>query len=1612
MWVWKKLGFDNVYELPTGTLETLGRRCRPADSVLPKDGSQLQECIVDEEGNPVEFCPVAAKRRNSAFSQELKGTPQPWQLMPVGRQTQLCMPGSIELGNDEPEPTLTDSTGSTCRTVKNAIEKITHGSEGHGRFTWRIPKAHAKLTDMAAAECVGTPGPSGWPHTVVAAVVGAELTVTVSLPESVDSQTQLSGALPDASVDIDASGQFALVQQHLVQCEGFRVHLMQRGGPRIDPSKLHGLGEEDLAKELERWAGKLLGKRPNTWITLFVGTRASSTSSDSTECRSSVLDQPCHGRKAGDVVLAATAVSELTLEPFELSYGDQHIRSIRRMLEDEVAAVLGIKSSQVLCGDLQNRGRGPRHKHVRRDTVSMRFAILHEELATAREASAKTPFSGLSNASPPAGGGMAKSPGLLPPIGHDISEDQTILSKTQVQAMEDVRDKLDSTKANCMTVALKETMEAAIAKSAIEKVEESLRKARGSKNPGFTAHLSQSDEGTVMMDSPNLSKFDQSSISSANTSFRKSVSAPDLTSLGRQRNSVTTPQMTAGQALRLAGIETRQEKQPDTLLKALIRALGDRKHPMHRHLDVFPVLGRIPKARKVDGRKEERYEATHLSTMLVTHPNTVELANMAESFKETITNRVRPKKKMLKEIDDVDDSSSKALQELRQHVLAVEAQPDGELALKREQMHKLSPKALLDLMEASMNNYQDMIICLDVQIEQTSMDGQASEEVSLKLRTHGGPKRLCYVMETFKSDRNIIERSIKIFSSLTRHDPGTVDAMFEHDLAPYFLEALKRFPKSRELQFHGCRVLRHLYELSRRKALQGRRIVLLGKTLQEEWTMQGINHVLETISHFREDSKIQLEIFDMLVPLTDTIAVNHMSVTVFNAVEVAMRVHADKNDLLSHGIHAIARLGPAFMAHEKRGIRAIVEAMARHRSSVKLQRVGNKALFSLCGQEDSLRRCRLDGAVSAIVSAMTAHHKDPQVCQMGVRCLEKFSPRGVWKFAHICGDLVSVLPIVLWGTDPIDHHPPAFNLAHLRTQHDFEDGALLDNFHNDVVANIDPNRTPNPPSPDAKAGQNDRNNLATLTGYRRVGLRDEMDGSDQLWAVPGPPPLYPPIRVSWNVKSKDIKALAARGCDIEPQLVAGPRQDHIKLLCEALHDGLPSKQRMMNATIKPGQAQQNPATRQVKFGPEDAELFACVLGHFAWHSQENAANLVSLQPTNGVTILLKWLRCKDFTKGLDPAEASVVYPMQRACLAALACVCRHGQDCCSALLEQAGHFDVLEFVAHHDIGMRRSALRCLARLLPHSIARTSAGERLQPSQVWPVILKQLADDDEAIRAAAAACALEATVAGWAAPENFEEQEDGMDQLEAFITALVVALQRAVQSSSAVAALPVLLTIAALSADESAIMQLGSCEGLLPLLTTWPPRSAEATATGIDRAAAAAAAKALETLCADVQGFSMSVRDLQMLLTCASSDHTMISPTLREALEATLAVAVAREEDAGFLAQLLGTPVKAANGRFKLANIDALTRIAQKLNELIEKAPTKANLGKSDDLREALDHVEPLFAAEVKAEEAATLRQLLQELRNTAGGQDCGNQGEGSPVDTGTRLPPINRHRSV
>jgi hypothetical protein len=1590
MWVWKKLGFDSVFELPLSTLENIGRRCRVADNMQSKRSDALFEGIRDETGAVLEFCETKGSKLIQV-DQELKGTPQPWQLAPAGRNGYICLPGSMDLKlePDLPkyaEPCIIDSTGeiSGLRTVKDNLEKIV---DQGGSFTWRIPKAEAHLTEMAESECCNTPGPGGWPMSVVGAVIGAELHVTAIQPGS-EMEESIRPKGGDGSLENEQISKAALVQEHIIQCkrqesqEAFKLHVLQRGGPPLDPARLHGVGEDEVAMQVEKWS-KYVAKKPYTWRTLFVVHERSATAPDSMDIRSNVLEQPCHGRQPNDVVLAATATSELVLEPFELSYGDEHIKSIRRMLEDEVACILGLKRSQVLCGDLHSKGKGPRQRHLRRDTVGFRFALLQEELANAREDAFKSPLG------PRSGSQVAlqskarqKRSSVLPPIG-DFSEGKAVLSKTQVNALDEASSRVGETTANSMTVALKQTMEAASIKAEVDVIETMVRDARKGKKSTRFRTLTQAEDSVMSLESVDYDQFDRTRPLGA-----RSMSAPDLTiqspgPLSPQDRSIST----TATRFRSASIETMQETQPDHLLKELIKALSDKNHPLQRHFDVFPVLARIPKGK------------TALSQMLVSHENTLKLNTVADSFKEAITNRYRPKKKSHKDTDEVDAECDNSLVQMRAHVLEIEARPDSDLAARREKLHSLSPKALLDMMEASYNLYKDLTVCLDVQIEQT----EAGEDVSVKLRSHSGVTKISFVMEQFKADRQIVEKGMIIFSNMTRHDPGTIDSIFEEDVAPIILDALKCFPKSRTLQLHGCRVMRVVYDLARKKALQGRPVVLLGKHLPEVWTFQGISHIILTMQVFQEDAEISLELFNMLVPLTDTLANNGMAVDVFNAVQKAMRWHSDHADLLAHGIHAIARLGTSFMSHERKGIRPIIEAMARHRSVVKLQRVGNKALFALASQQDSLKRCRRDGAVSAIVAAMAAHHKDQQVLQMGARCLEKYCPRGLCKMAHICGDIVSVLPIVLWRTDPVDHNPPAFNLATLRAEFDF-DPYLLDNFHSEILMQVDPNRPPSPPSGDGKAdtsGVRDKDNLATLTGYRRVGLRDEFDGSDFYWAVPGPPPLWPPVRVAHNVTQNDIKKMNKAGVDIEPQLVAGPRRGHVKSLVEAMQDGLgikkvvtpaPKPRASTSSVISSASAAPAPPSQSVVtttapsgmgFGPEDAELFACILGHFSWHNLENATALVGC---GGVGVILKWLRCDHFTGSLDPTEASIVYPMQRACLVALSSVCRHGTECAGALLSEGAHTDILALVDHHDIGMRRSALRCLARLLPHSIKRTTSNERLTPQQVWPVILKQLTDEDEAVRAAAAAIALEAVVADWAHVEKFEEQESGEKQLYAFIDGLVSALQRAVQNNAAAAALPVLLTLAQLSEDDNAVQLLHDTVGLLSLLTTWPPRSAEAAATGIDRAAAAAAAKALETLC-EQRVVELSVRDLQMLLTCASSDYTRASPTLCEALEAALAIAVSHVEDTGFgiLAQLLGTQVKASNGRHKLASTDSLVVIAQKLAELLDKAPGK-NAGSANDvLVAALDHVQPLFDMEVKGEDNAHLKTLLQELRNHCAG---------------------------
>ena len=56
--------------------------------------------------------------------------------------------------------------------------------------------------------------------------------------------------------------------------------------------------------------------------------------------------------------------------------------------------------------------------------------------------------------------------------------------------------------------------------------------------------------------------------------------------------------------------------------------------------------------------------------------------------------------------------------------------------------------------------------------------------------------------------------------------------------------------------------------------------------------------------------------------------------------------------------------------------------------------------------------------MGAIFAAMAAHPDATQVLQEGTRALEKHCPRAVASIARLCGDLIAVLPPVVWSSGP------------------------------------------------------------------------------------------------------------------------------------------------------------------------------------------------------------------------------------------------------------------------------------------------------------------------------------------------------------------------------------------------------------------------------------------------------------------------------------------------------------------------------------------------------------------------------------------------------------------
>jgi hypothetical protein len=186
--------------------------------------------------------------------------------------------------------------------------------------------------------------------------------------------------------------------------------------------------------------------------------------------------------------------------------------------------------------------------------------------------------------------------------------------------------------------------------------------------PKFKPPLTQWEDSTVSLHSADYSKLDKAT----KPVLRKASTAPDLLAFPNSTSKSMMSLSSAGDA--------RQELQPDNLLKELLKVLSDPKHPLQRHLHVFPVLARLVKG------------SATLNSTLVTHPDTMKLGSIAESFKAAIATRnpiaANRKRKFEKDADDVNRELNSNLTQMRDFVLEVAARPDGELALKREKNRK------------------------------------------------------------------------------------------------------------------------------------------------------------------------------------------------------------------------------------------------------------------------------------------------------------------------------------------------------------------------------------------------------------------------------------------------------------------------------------------------------------------------------------------------------------------------------------------------------------------------------------------------------------------------------------------------------------------------------------------------------------------------------------------------------------------------------------------------------------------------------------------------------------------------------------------------------------
>jgi len=1146
------------------------------------------------------------------------------------------------------------------------------------------------------------------------------------------------------------------------------------------------------------------------------------------------------------------------------------------MLEDEIAHVLGISSDRVLCGDFipttgSRVGGVPKRRHLKNDSIGIRFALLHRELGDLMK---------MKEGGPKSHPGLPRPNSLLPKLGAS-QQSQPERSGSRL------------------------SFDGLTTQSSFQKEMRATLTAAGKAMTQLGGMATFSSPG---------SKPGSRGRNSVGGRMVTSSSAPTLGTLAANEGSGSGPDLP-----------------PDLLLRKLVTLLSDAKHPLRRHPDVFPMLSRFA-------------AAIRTGAVLVVDNKVAAPGRLAEGLKTLMRHTSSTKRDI-----EMDPDTRMKLTSMRTEIMQLYDGPGGEVLAQQRQLTGFSAKELLDEMEASVSKPLDLQAALLMLVEHTEND----VEWCLRLRSHKVVERVLALSRRFNSERGVVGKGVGIIANLTNNDPGCVDRLIEKNLAPDFIQTLDNFQYEKQIQLNGCQVLRRLYLRAREQASHGPRVVILGRNLSEVWTFKGLERILCDMRLFGDDATIQNECLTLLANLGELLYNNGMAGDVFSILEVVMRRHASRANILEKGVKIIARLGPSFLQHEHRGVYNIVQAMAKHRSNVELQRVGTRAIVALSKDEKALFCCKSGGGVGVTMAAMQGHSRDEQVLREGSRALEKLCPRALDKLIQTCGDLASVLP-------PLNWHEYSQGSQWEPILHDSEwDPQLLKNFRADLVSNQrhwgsssvaeEEDEEESPADIEKLAGGG---GLATAKGYRRFGFRENFDAADIQWATN----LLAKGRS--EARERDIRVLKEQGCQADGLRAPGPTGEQLKRLCDVLREGL-----------------------NQHYGAQDGELLTTIVGHFCWCSPAWAKEVMKYQ---GPQVFMAWARAPRFTKGRSPEEFALAYPMQRACLSALSSLCVHDAELAGQVLSMGGAALAMEFANHIDQRMQQAAMRLLARLIPCKKTE-STSEQLPREEIWAFILRELKDQDELSRTCAAVAAFEIAEDGWLVGESSRVSDLAVNMLHA--------LSLAVSSGSSSAALPLLLAVGRMLVEREdegeAANTLLKCQrrdsprhdkqqkSLVQLLAFWLPKGVSTGATAADKGAATAAAIALQSLCEFESEAPLPFREMRELMVCGQS--TSAEPALREACTGALLLSVESENQPQQLAHLFATSIgKGRDTGERLADIKILRSIAERIVKLLKSAQGQA----TDSLLAALKKAQPLVPED--KEESSAVLQLVEQALSFAG----------------------------